>query len=98
MIFSLKILVIIRRMANRKDKKVNPNIILFDFRGHKMRAINYWEQFLSTGKIDDYLAYREKKENGLRTDGSKKDEGAGKGAGTGQCYRDYFKSRADGGI
>ena len=23
-----------------------------------MRAANYWEQFLSTGKIDDYLAYR----------------------------------------
>ena len=24
-----------------------------------MRTSNYWEQFLSTGRIKDYLAYRE---------------------------------------
>lgn len=61
-----------------------------------MRAENYWEQFLSTGKIDDYLAYRKtdlpeknafKKENG----GPDGDEGVMKSAGTGQCYRDDFK-------
>lgn len=56
-----------------------------------MNAINYWEQFLSTGKIDDYLAYRKETE-------SKEDEGADKGAGTNQCYRDDFKNGACGGI
>lgn len=58
-----------------------------------MKAINYWEQFLSTGRIDDYLAYREGE-----TPEAEEDEGAGKGAGTGQCYRDDFKSGASGGI
>lgn len=58
-----------------------------------MRVINYWEQFLSTGKIDDYLAYREEEASE-----SKEDEGAGEGAGTNQCYRDDFKSRTSGGI
>ena len=52
-----------------------------------MRVINYWEQFLSTGKINDYLAYRE--EEPVKRE---EDEGAGKGAGTGQCYRDDIKN------
>lgn len=61
-----------------------------------MKAENYWKQFLSTGKINDYLAYREinipdtKAVNGKtgRPDG---DEGVMKGAGADQCYRDGFK-------
>lgn len=56
-----------------------------------MRMINYWEQFLSSGKIDDYLAYRE---DGEGSDNRKEDEGVGPDAGTGQCYRDDIKSRA----
>lgn len=59
-----------------------------------MRVINYWEQFLSTGKIDDYLAYREEK----AAERPKEDEGAGKGAGTDWGYRDNFKNRTDRGI
>lgn len=79
-------------------KTVNPNImlfqsVLFDIRGHKMKIINYWEQFLSTGKIYDYLTYRKKEASE-----SEKDEGAGKGAGTDQRYRDGFKSGTSGGI
>lgn len=93
MIFSSKILAIIRERANRKMKTVNPNSILFAIRGHKMSAINYWKQFLSTGKIDDYLAYRQETQAE-----SKEDEGAGKGAGTNQCYRDDIKSGAYRGI
>ena len=27
-----------------------------------MKIVNYWEQFLNTGKIEDYLAYREGKD------------------------------------
>ena len=60
-----------------------------------MRAENYWKQFLSTGKIDDYLAYREvdllgtgvTNRKGGRPDG---DEGAINSAGADQCYRDDF--------
>lgn len=58
-----------------------------------MRVINYWEQFLSTGKIDDYLAYREK-----HTPEPEENEGADRSAGTGQCYRDDFKNGAGRGI
>ncbi len=46
-----------------------------------MRTINYWEQFLNTGKIEDYLAYREERTETGRQD---KDEGAGPYAGTGK--------------
>ncbi len=52
-----------------------------------MKVVNYWEQFLSTGNINDYLAYRE----GEEAAGSKEDEGARQGAGTDQCYRDDTK-------
>lgn len=27
-------------------------------RGRKMKAINYWDKFMITGKIDDFLAYK----------------------------------------
>ena len=93
MISSSKISDTIRRIANRKDKKVNPNIILFDIRGHKMRTINYWEQFLCTGKIEDYLTYRKGKQTG-----HEEDEGAGEGAGADWRYRDDFKGRTSRGI
>lgn len=67
-----------------------------------MRAANYWEQFLSTGKIDDYLAYRMYGEEALGAfdslNGADRDEGVSKGAGTGQCYRNDIKSGTDRGI
>ncbi len=59
-----------------------------------MKVINYWDKFLSTGNINDYLAYRE----GDKTAGLGENEGAGQGAGTDQCYRDDIKGRADWGI
>ncbi len=58
-----------------------------------MRVINYWDQFLSTGRIADYLAYRKEEEPA-----QKEGEGAEEGAGTDQCYRDDFKSGACRGI
>ena len=58
-----------------------------------MKIINYWEQFMSTGKIDDYLAYRKDEQTGR-----KEDEGAREGAGTDWCYRDDFKNRTSRGI
>lgn len=63
-----------------------------------MKMLNYWEQFLSTGKIDDYLAYREEKAHTQNTAAPEKDEGADRGAGTGQCYRNDFKNGARWGI
>ena len=84
-----KILDIIHPTVNRIVKKAYPNVmILFDNRGHRMSAENYWEQFLSTGKIDDYLAYRNTEESLGRPDG---DEGVTEGAGTSQFYRNDFK-------
>lgn len=68
-------------------------VYFLDIRGHKMRVINYWDQFLSTGKIADYLAYREEEGSAV-----KEDKGAEQGAGTDQCYRDDFKSGACRGI
>ena len=45
-----------------------------------MRTSNYWEQFLSTGRIKDYLAYREDEGE------PEQSEGAGRGEGSDQCY------------
>lgn len=57
-----------------------------------MKEINYWQQFLNTGKVDDYLKYRiQEKEN------SKEHEGAGY-AGLRGSDRDRFEGRADRGI
>lgn len=39
-------------------------------RGRKMKAINYWDKFMITGKIDDFLAYR----NAAATEHTEKDE------------------------
>lgn len=58
-----------------------------------MRTINYWEQFLSTGKIDDYLAYRE--DEAVQPE---EDMGAKPDAGTGQGYRNDIKSRTRWGV
>ncbi len=55
-----------------------------------MKTFDYWEQFLSTGRIDDYLTYREKV-----TNKSEEDMGVNPDAGTSQCYRDDFKNRTN---
>ena len=66
-----------------------------------MKVINYWEHFLTTGSVSDYLNYlgacreRESKEKAVfgETEGFEsqagpgQNEGAGKVEGTGQCYR-----------
>ena len=50
-----------------------------------MKNVNYWDKFLNTGKIEDYLAYR--KEASEKA-GKQQEEGADTHAGTGQGYRD----------
>lgn len=54
-----------------------------------MKTIDYWEQFLCTGKIDDYLAYCKEAQNE-----PEKSMGANPNAGTGQGYRDDIENRA----
>lgn len=52
-----------------------------------MKEINYWQQFLNTGKVDDYLSYlAHKKAEDVKEKGEYPD------AGTGACYRDHFES------
>ena len=40
-------------------------------RGRKMKAINYWDKFMITGSIDDFLAYK----NASQDDKTEKYEG-----------------------
>lgn len=63
-----------------------------------MKIVNYWEQFLNTGRIEDYLAYREEKAAMLDMAEPEKNEGAEEGAGTNWCYRDHFKNGTHWGI
>jgi len=56
-----------------------------------MNEINYWEQFCQTGKINDYLRFKEQTE---------KQETMGEQLHARSCYsdRDDHKSGADGRI
>ncbi len=63
-----------------------------------MKLLNYWDQFLSTGTIDDYLSYREtcrRKEEAKEPEGER---GAVNGEGSGQCYRDHIEGGTGGGV
>lgn len=51
-----------------------------------MKEVNYWQKFLETGKIDDYLYYLKQKQ----TKESVK-EGDHSGAGFMQRYRDNIE-------
>lgn len=49
-----------------------------------MKEINYWEQFMSTGKIEDFLAYK----NAVRKEEEEQREQSGEQLHAGD-YRDY---------
>lgn len=51
-----------------------------------MKDLDQWKQFLNTGRIEDYLAYRHSAE-----DAPEQSEGERLHAGTDQCYRDDIK-------
>lgn len=52
-----------------------------------MNEINYWEKFMETGKIDDFLAYRNAaKDTRVMARGEKESLGEHSHAG---IYRDY---------
>ena len=52
-----------------------------------MKEINYWEQFMTTGKIDDFLAYRYAQRDKQAEDCERKEE-SGEHSHAG-IYRDY---------
>ncbi len=53
-----------------------------------MKEINYWEQFMATGKIDDFLAYK----NVVRDEGTDKEDAEEHfHAGDYRDYGDGFK-------
>ena len=57
-----------------------------------MKEINYWEKFMSTGKIDDFLAYRNAMEDTQLTDREKREEsGEHSHAGIHTDYGNGFK-------
>ena len=57
-----------------------------------MNDINYWEKFMATGKIDDFLAYRSAAEDTQREGCENKQEsGEQSHAGIYADYGDGFK-------
>lgn len=61
-----------------------------------MKVINYWEHFLTTGSVNDYLNYLgERRQN---EPAALSGEGAGKVEGTGQRYRDDIEGGTHRGI
>lgn len=52
-----------------------------------MNEINYWEKFMATGKIDDFLAYRNAADD-VRQDGGTDKEEAGEHSHAG-IYADH---------
>lgn len=56
-----------------------------------MKEENYWQQFLRTGKVDDYLSYLKQKQT-VETAVMQAKEGEHSGAGTMQRYRDDIES------
>jgi hypothetical protein len=57
-----------------------------------MKAINYWDKFMITGKIDDFLAYRNAAQV-ERTDKDEKEERSGEHSHAGEYtgYGNGFK-------
>jgi hypothetical protein len=52
-----------------------------------MKEENYWQQFLDTGRVDDYLSYVRHKQAGNAAE-----KGEHTGAGTMQRYRDDIEN------
>lgn len=50
-----------------------------------MKSLNYWNQFLTTGSVKDYMHYREEEQS--ECDGKHECMGEELDAGSGQGYR-----------
>lgn len=51
-----------------------------------MKETNYWQQFMSTGKVEDYLSYKRQDKQELR-----QVEGEYPHAGTFECNRNHIE-------
>ena len=60
--FCLKISDTIQKIQNSFFINVQSKTML-DFRRHKMNEANYWKQFFCTGKVEDYLKYKQCRDN-----------------------------------
>ena len=49
-----------------------------------MKEINYWEQFMATGKVEDFLAYKDAARQEGQTEAKQSEEYSHAGG-----YRDY---------
>lgn len=58
-----------------------------------MKSLNYWQQFIHTGRIDDYLAYKEQ-ESGRCKDIQQEDSGVRQNAGIYMCNRNDTQTDA----
>lgn len=58
-----------------------------------MKSLNYWQQFVHTGKVDDYLAYV-KQESDRCENNQKKDSGVRQNAGIYMCNRNNTEADA----
>ncbi|MCD7724841.1 MAG: hypothetical protein LUI12_04720 [Clostridiales bacterium] len=57
-----------------------------------MKAINYWEQFMATGRIEDFLAYKNAVRDTQPEEGRGREEsGEHSHAGFDRDYGDGFK-------
>lgn len=64
-----------------------------------MKALNYWQQFTNTGKIEDYLSYIDFQETAQDDMGrQQEDSGAHPYAGIHMCNRNDFETGAYRGI
>ncbi len=58
-----------------------------------MKGLNYWEQFMSTGKIEDFLAFKDASRQEEREENEQSEEHSH--AGDYRDYGDGFKGLTD---
>lgn len=66
-----------------------------------MKDINYWNQFWTTGKIEDYLSYRAKSDMqtlDVSTDSDKRDDEKGSAAANGNASFEGWKDAGYAGL
>lgn len=72
-------------------KKANPNLMItvHTKRGKQMKSLNYWQQFVHTGSIEDYLFYaRQERENCANMQDRNKRPDPGEGCGGRQVWEE----------
>lgn len=79
-----KILVTIRRITNRKPKYADP-IKDKEQGARRMNEVSYWERFMHSGRVEDYLRFKSCKE---QETGGEAESREGEYPNAGFCGRD----------